>query len=143
MCRPRPHHLPLGSPDPKEHPLYVGAASLTGNLRYTLIMLKQLGYSLKTDKHQFNLTYSFTRSTDNQVLMARLKCHELSKNFMNKCYDFRRSGSLFRLQRQDGEGNSGTLWRSPRMAIDRNEPGALPDAALLLLYHQVKKRQSK
>ncbi|XP_037540437.1 uncharacterized protein LOC119417301 [Nematolebias whitei] len=28
--QPRPHHLSLGSPDPKKHPLYLGAASLTG-----------------------------------------------------------------------------------------------------------------
>ncbi|XP_032376527.1 uncharacterized protein LOC116692377 isoform X1 [Etheostoma spectabile] len=28
--RPRPDHLPLGSPDPKAHPLYLGVASLTG-----------------------------------------------------------------------------------------------------------------
>lgn len=73
-----------------------------------------------------------------------IKHHMLSKkNFMNDYYDFRCSCSLFRLQRQDGEGNSGTLWRSLWMAIDRNKSGALPDAALLLLYHQVKKRQSK
>lgn len=31
-ARPRPDHLPLGSPDPKAHPLYLGVASLTGNL---------------------------------------------------------------------------------------------------------------
>ncbi|XP_034550824.1 uncharacterized protein LOC117820972 [Notolabrus celidotus] len=29
-ARPRPDHLPLGSPDPKAHPLYLGVASLTG-----------------------------------------------------------------------------------------------------------------
>ncbi|XP_059189019.1 uncharacterized protein LOC131971529 [Centropristis striata] len=28
--RPRPDHLPLGSPDPRAHPLYLGVASLTG-----------------------------------------------------------------------------------------------------------------
>uniref|UniRef100_A0A3Q3AK47 Uncharacterized LOC108236835 n=1 Tax=Kryptolebias marmoratus TaxID=37003 RepID=A0A3Q3AK47_KRYMA len=30
VCRPRPDHLPLGFPDPKDHPLYQGVASLTG-----------------------------------------------------------------------------------------------------------------
>lgn len=30
-ARPRPDHLPLGSPDPGAHPLYLGVASLTGN----------------------------------------------------------------------------------------------------------------
>ncbi|KAM4738109.1 pleckstrin homology domain-containing family G member 4B-like [Anableps anableps] len=29
-ARPRPDHLPLGSPDPKAHPVYSGVASLTG-----------------------------------------------------------------------------------------------------------------
>ncbi|KAM7404466.1 hypothetical protein PAMP_011811 [Pampus punctatissimus] len=29
-ARPRPDHLPLGSPDPRAHPLYLGVASLTG-----------------------------------------------------------------------------------------------------------------
>ncbi|CAB1419384.1 unnamed protein product [Pleuronectes platessa] len=29
-ARPRPNHLPLGSPDPRAHPLYLGVASLTG-----------------------------------------------------------------------------------------------------------------
>ncbi|XP_070695826.1 pleckstrin homology domain-containing family G member 4B-like [Pempheris klunzingeri] len=29
-ARPRPDHLPLGSPDPRDHPLYLGVASLTG-----------------------------------------------------------------------------------------------------------------
>ncbi|XP_029363157.1 uncharacterized protein LOC115046732 isoform X2 [Echeneis naucrates] len=29
-ARPRPDHLPLGSPDPSAHPLYLGVASLTG-----------------------------------------------------------------------------------------------------------------
>uniref|UniRef100_UPI0037E8B92B pleckstrin homology domain-containing family G member 4B-like n=1 Tax=Semicossyphus pulcher TaxID=241346 RepID=UPI0037E8B92B len=29
-ARPRPDHLPLGSPDPRAHPLYLGIASLTG-----------------------------------------------------------------------------------------------------------------
>lgn len=28
--RPRPDHLPLGSPDPRAHPLYLGVGSLTG-----------------------------------------------------------------------------------------------------------------
>ncbi|XP_031701261.1 uncharacterized protein LOC116382385 isoform X1 [Anarrhichthys ocellatus] len=28
--RPRPDHLPLGSPDPRAHPLYLGVASITG-----------------------------------------------------------------------------------------------------------------
>ncbi|XP_034064914.1 uncharacterized protein KIAA1755-like isoform X2 [Gymnodraco acuticeps] len=28
--RPRPDHLPLGSPDPRAHPLYLGVAALTG-----------------------------------------------------------------------------------------------------------------
>lgn len=31
-ARPRPDHLPLGSPDPSAHPLYLGVASLTGKL---------------------------------------------------------------------------------------------------------------
>lgn len=31
-ARPRPDHLPLGSPDPKAHPLYLGLASLTSKL---------------------------------------------------------------------------------------------------------------
>lgn len=31
-ARPRPDHLPLGSPDPRAHPLYLGVASLTGKL---------------------------------------------------------------------------------------------------------------
>lgn len=30
--RPRPDHLPLGSPDPRAHPIYLGVASLTGNI---------------------------------------------------------------------------------------------------------------
>ncbi|TKS77360.1 Pleckstrin -like proteiny domain-containing family G member 4B [Collichthys lucidus] len=29
-ARPRPDHLPLGSPDPRAHPLYLGVAALTG-----------------------------------------------------------------------------------------------------------------
>ncbi|KAM9786032.1 pleckstrin homology domain-containing family G member 4B-like [Neosynchiropus ocellatus] len=29
-ARPRPNHLPLGSPDPRTHPLYQGVATLTG-----------------------------------------------------------------------------------------------------------------
>ncbi|XP_022597521.1 uncharacterized protein LOC111219186, partial [Seriola dumerili] len=29
-AHPRPDHLPLGSPDPRSHPLYLGVASLTG-----------------------------------------------------------------------------------------------------------------
>ncbi|XP_060913101.1 uncharacterized protein LOC132989462 isoform X2 [Labrus mixtus] len=29
-ARPRPDHLPLGAPDPRAHPLYLGVASLTG-----------------------------------------------------------------------------------------------------------------
>ncbi|XP_026224027.1 uncharacterized protein LOC113167539 isoform X2 [Anabas testudineus] len=29
-ARPRPDHLPLGSPDPRAHPLFLGVASLTG-----------------------------------------------------------------------------------------------------------------
>uniref|UniRef100_A0A3Q3SKB7 Uncharacterized LOC113145224 n=1 Tax=Mastacembelus armatus TaxID=205130 RepID=A0A3Q3SKB7_9TELE len=29
-ARPRPDHLPLGTPDPRAHPLYLGVASLTG-----------------------------------------------------------------------------------------------------------------
>ncbi|XP_053706200.1 uncharacterized protein LOC128750072 isoform X1 [Synchiropus splendidus] len=29
-ARPRPNHLPLGSPDPRTHPLYLGVATLTG-----------------------------------------------------------------------------------------------------------------
>lgn len=33
--RPRPDHLPLGSPDPRAHPLYLGVASLTGQLDET------------------------------------------------------------------------------------------------------------
>lgn len=31
-AQPRPDHLPLGSPDPRAHPLYLGVASLTGEL---------------------------------------------------------------------------------------------------------------
>lgn len=31
-ARPRPDHLPLGSPDPRAHPLFLGVASLTGGL---------------------------------------------------------------------------------------------------------------
>ncbi len=31
-ARPRPDHLPLESPDPRAHPLYLGVASLTGKL---------------------------------------------------------------------------------------------------------------
>ncbi|XP_051804973.1 LOW QUALITY PROTEIN: uncharacterized protein si:dkey-65j6.2 [Acanthochromis polyacanthus] len=30
-ARPRPDHLPLGSPDPRAHPLYLGLAALTGS----------------------------------------------------------------------------------------------------------------
>lgn len=33
-ARPRPDHLPLGSPDPRAHPVYSGLASLTGNLKF-------------------------------------------------------------------------------------------------------------
>lgn len=29
-AKPRPDHLPLESPDPKAHPLYLGVASVTG-----------------------------------------------------------------------------------------------------------------
>ncbi|KAE8293264.1 Pleckstrin-like proteiny domain-containing family G member 4B [Larimichthys crocea] len=32
-ARPRPDHLPLGSPDPRAHPLYLGVAALTGRDR--------------------------------------------------------------------------------------------------------------
>lgn len=42
--RPRLDHLPLGSPDPRAHPLYLGVASITGKLvKKTANNIKQPG----------------------------------------------------------------------------------------------------
>lgn len=53
-ARPRPDHLPLGSQDPRAHPLYLGVASLTGKfvrLTTTIIIIMCI-YELATFQKQ-------------------------------------------------------------------------------------------
>ncbi|XP_028266206.1 uncharacterized protein LOC114438822 isoform X2 [Parambassis ranga] len=68
--RPRPDHLPLGSPDPRAHPVYLGVASLTGSRDRTGRAIVELygghaGWRLTVTSHEvFQMLlyfYSVTR----------------------------------------------------------------------------------
>lgn len=60
-ARPRPDHLPLGSPDPTAHPLYIGVASLTGGFVAGTVTVMQLNIDSEakcTDFHFFQYLMS-------------------------------------------------------------------------------------